>query len=101
RPPRCESAMTCRAHFQVAHTSYVVGMRELRPLARLVGRRLPGHVEDAIARTEISLRRPVTVQAPLHVERSDPRGQRHLIDSAVAGGASDSLVDVDAVIEIR
>lgn len=39
-------------------------------------------------------------QAPLHGERRDARGQRHLIDGAMTGGAADALGDVNAMVEI-
>jgi len=41
----------------------------------------------------------MTAEAPLHLERSVLVHQRHLVDGAVAGIASHSLGDVNAVIE--
>ena len=48
---------------------------------------------------EIILRGTVALQAPLHVKSLGPAGERHLVHRAVAGGAADTFVDVDAVVE--
>jgi hypothetical protein len=58
-------------------------------------------VEDLGSRADIPLRLPVTVDAPVHVESVDPVHQRHFIHLAMAGRATDALVDVNAVIEIN
>ena len=42
----------------------------------------------------------MAVQAPLHLERIFLIHQWHLVDSAVATGASDALVHVNLVIEV-
>lgn len=42
----------------------------------------------------------MTIEAPLHVHRVDRKRQRHLIHPSVTSGATDSLMDVNAVIEI-
>ena len=43
----------------------------------------------------------MAIDTPLHVERRSLENQRHLIHGAVAGGAADALIDVNAVVEIN
>src|SRR3954465_15000486 len=59
----------------------------------------PLHVEDLVFRSQVLLRRFMTIQAPAHIERVRFPGERHFIDSAVAGGATDALLHVNAVVE--
>src|SRR5208282_2179728 len=69
---------------------------------RLTARRwLIPHIEDLVSRAQIFLRRAMTVDAPLHLQRSVVKHQRHAVHRPVAGVASDALVDVNAVIEIN
>jgi hypothetical protein len=42
----------------------------------------------------------MAIEAPLHRERSGLSHQRHALDFAVTGRATDALGDVDAVVEI-
>lgn len=42
----------------------------------------------------------MTIETPLHVHRIDRKGQRHLIDASVAARTTDSLMNVNAVIEV-
>ena len=56
-------------------------------------------VKDLVARPEIILRCPMTVKAPLHVERLGPPGDWHLIDRPMAGGTTDPFVNVNGVIK--
>src|SRR5205814_2048308 len=58
------------------------------------------HVIDFVARPQVLLRRPMAVQAPLHVQARRLPRQVHLIDAPVTGGAADTLVDVNAVVEV-
>ena len=62
--------------------------------------RLPRHIVNLIARTEVSFRVAMTIETPFHVERLGLPNQRHLIDTPVTGGAPDTLAHVNAVIEI-
>src|SRR5262245_7038243 len=62
--------------------------------------RLPGEVEDLLARPHVLLRLAVAVQTPVHVQRVHLPGQRHLIDAAVTGDTTDPLFDVNAVVEV-
>src|SRR4029453_16772827 len=43
----------------------------------------------------------MTIEAPLHLQRTHLTHERHLIDASVAGLTAHSLFDVDAVIEIN
>src|SRR5262249_48197607 len=65
----------------------------------LVGRRSVVHAEDRLARPHVLLRVAMTVEAPLHLQRLLLHHQRHPIHLAVARGAADALVHVDAVVE--
>src|SRR5579863_8185216 len=78
----------------------VILLDELFSKLFLVGRRLIGHAEHLVARSDIFLRIAMTIDAPVHVQRVFLVRERHLIDAAVAGGASDALVDVNTVIEV-
>src|SRR6185503_5999524 len=66
----------------------------------LRNRRPVAHGENIAARPDELLRRPMTGQAPLHLQRILLEHQRHFVDAAVARLAAHSLLDVDAVIEI-
>jgi hypothetical protein len=66
----------------------------------LVCRRLPIHIGDLIVRAQILLRVAMAIEAPLHGQRLGLKHEGHLVDLAVAGGATDTLIHVDAVIEI-
>src|SRR5262249_2786037 len=66
----------------------------------LIAGRLPGHVEDLVARPEVRRRVAVAVEAAAHEERLVLIGEGHLIDAAVTLDASDPLADVDAVVEV-
>jgi hypothetical protein len=73
---------------------------EFCALGSLIARRLPGHVENLIARPNESLRVAMAIEAPFHVKGVHPPGDRHLIDAPVARGTAYSFCHVDAVIEI-
>ena len=66
----------------------------------LVGGRLPIHIGDLIVRAQILLRIAMAIETPLHGQRLGLKHERHLIDLAVAGGATNTLIHVNAVIEI-
>src|ERR1700722_12455575 len=59
------------------------------------------HVEHLVAGTQIILRLAVTAHAPAHLQRFLLIHQRHAVDRSVAGVATNSLVDVNAVIEVH
>src|SRR5262249_30674310 len=59
------------------------------------------HVEHLIARPQELLRGAMAAQAPLHLQRMGREGQRHLVDLAVAAETADTLVHVDAVVEVN
>ena len=56
-------------------------------------------VKDLVVRPEIILRCPMTVKAPLHVERLGPPGDWHLIDRPMTSGTTDPFVNVNGMIE--
>ena len=92
--------MTRRAVGEFARRAQPVPASQLRAARLLIGRRPPFDVVDLIARTQDRFRIAMTVEAPLHVERRDTARQRHPVDRAVTGAATDALGDVNAVIEI-
>ena len=75
---------------------------ELLPFFELIEiLRRPFHVEHLVAGPDEALRLAMTLDAPLHVERGDLICERHQINSPVTRRAADSLVYVNAVIEIN
>src|SRR5207244_8676445 len=62
---------------------------------------LPVHVVNLRLRSNEPLRRAMTIEAPFHVKRIHAPHDRHLIDMAMAGGTTESLCDMDTVIEIN
>jgi len=66
----------------------------------LVGRWRVVHRKHLIEGAHVTLRMAMTVQTPLHRERRRLPRQRHLVHTAVAGCAANSVMDVNTVIEI-
>ena len=62
---------------------------------------LVAHIEHLVARPQVLLGGAMAFQAPLHLQRCVVEHERHSVDRAVAGIATDSLIDVNAVIEIN
>src|SRR5438045_566080 len=91
--------MTCSAVGQAPADVDLVGGDELGTLSALIARRLPGHVEDLVARPNEFVRVAMTIETPFHVKSGRAPGDRHLIDAPVARRATDSFRDVNAVIE--
>ena len=89
--------MTRRA---IRQTLNVIGTNQLRSELFLIVRDV-GHVEDLVARTNVLRRIAMAVETPLHRQRRGLKRERHLVDAAVAGRASDSLCHVNAVIEVH
>ena len=83
--------MARRAAGQLTDARDVVFLHQ--PLAEtgIVGRPLPGHVEDLVARPDVFRRVAMAVEAPLHLQRRLLIHQRHLVDPAVARRAADAL----------
>ena len=88
------------ASVTIRQTLDVVFLNKLAAKFFLIGRRLIGHVEHLIAWPDILLGIAVTVDAPVHVKGIFFVHQGHLVHAAMAGGASDALVDMDAVVEV-
>lgn len=89
--------VACRAARQ---RSDVVFFDEFPGKGELIGRRSILHVEDLLARPDKKLRRAMALETPIHMQRVDPPGERHLIDPAMTGVTTDALVYVNAMIEI-
>ena len=62
---------------------------------------LIAHIENLLAGADKLSRCAMTFQAPLHLQGCELIHQRHLVDRAMARIAADSLVHVNAVIEIH
>src|ERR1700722_14232685 len=88
------------ASVTVRQTLYVVFLHQLAAQFFLIGRRFISHVEHLVARANILLGIAVTVNAPVHVKRVFFVHQGHLVHPAMAGGASDAFIDMDAVVEV-
>src|SRR5580704_10696223 len=106
--------VTRRTTRNVSHRSQIVFPYQIRAQRKLVsidfaiehhglvGRGLfVAHIEHLIARPQVFLRRAMTLQTPLHLQRSVVEHQWHPVDRAVAGVATHALVDVNAVIEVN
>ena len=78
----------------------MVFLNQLTAKFFLIGRGLISHVKNLVARANVLLWIAVTIDAPVHVQRILFICKWHLVHAAVAGGATDALVEVDAVIEV-
>ena len=84
---RCRANLSCQSQI-FADSCLIVG-------------RFPVHVKNVFFRfAQSHLRVFVAVQTPFHQQRRCLKHQWHLIDRAVARGAADAFVDVNAVVEI-
>ena len=92
--------MTGRATGELVDCSDFVLRHKLLADFFLIGGRLPLHVENLVFGTNVLGRIAMTIEAPLHIQRRGLEYQGHLIDRAMTRGATDALIDVDAVIEI-
>lgn len=61
----------------------------------------PIHLEDLAFRPDEQLGLPMTLKAPLHLQRSSLISEGHQVNTPVTGRAAHTLVHVDAVIEIN
>src|SRR5689334_4560610 len=92
--------MAGRAISEPASALNVIEARECVALGCVPGlRRL--HHEDAIGCVQVLGGSAMTFETPLHRQRRDARDERHLIDTSVALDATDTFVDVNAVIEVH
>ena len=66
----------------------------------LIGGRLPTHVGDLIVGPQIFLRIAMAIQTPAHGQLFGLKHEGHLIDLPMTGRAADTLIHVNAMIEI-
>ena len=66
----------------------------------LIGGRLPIHIGDLVVWPQILFRVAMAIETPTHGQFLGLKHEGHLIDLAVAGGAANPLIHVNAVIEI-
>ena len=92
--------MTGRTAGQLGRAADIAFLNELLPAFNLIGRSLPVHIEDLFPGPENLFGISVAIDAPLHEERAGLEDERHLIDGAVARGAANALVHVNAMVEI-
>jgi len=92
--------MAIRAIQKTSHID-VIGDQKLLSSRDLVRGRLPIHVEDAFAGTNVILRLSMAIDTPLHLQRLRSPHQWHLIDLTVTRGATYALRHMNAVIEIN
>src|SRR5262245_19263674 len=90
--------MTCRTARELLNV--ILGHQPL-PEFELVRRWDVVDVEDLVARTHVSFRVPVAVEAPFHLQRLVLPHQRHAVHLAVAGRATNAFVHVNAVVEVH
>src|SRR5215472_16841206 len=67
----------------------------------LIAVRLVAHSGYELPRPYILFRMPVTVQAPLHAQRSCLPRKGHLVHAAMAGFATHPFGDMNTVVEIH
>lgn len=79
---------------------YSIFLHEPRSEFRLVCGMAVVHPEDISDRTHMLLRVAVTCQTPGHCEGWRLPDQRHLVHSSVAFGAANTLMEMNAVIEV-
>ncbi len=85
---------------QLRHALNVVFGGQFPAHFRLVGRSLPIHIENLIARAQNRFRVAMAVHAPGHQEGRGLKHQRHLVDLTVTRRAAHALIDVNAVVEV-
>src|ERR1700674_5628136 len=95
------SSVASRTTGQCARILDMVVLHQPAPDLLLIARRLVAHRGDELARADVLLGVAVAVQAPLHAERSLLPGQRHRVDAPVAGFTTDSLGNVNTVVEVN
>src|SRR5690242_336312 len=93
--------MTYRATGQFVRTFNAIIPAQLASECELIIRLRVAHVEDQLARPQVLLWRSMAAQAPLHEQRWNLVGERHAVDLAVTRRAADTLVHMNAVIEIH
>ena len=67
----------------------------------LIGRVIVLHIKNLFARPEKLSRVAMAVETPLHIKRVGLPNQGHLINLAVTRLTTDTLVDVDTMVEIN
>lgn len=67
----------------------------------LIWWRCVGHVENAILGAHVLRRVAMTIQAPLHPQRSGLPRETHEVDPPMTGGTTDSFMYVDTVVEVN
>jgi len=93
--------MTRRATGQLAWgTDFVLCDKFLAHLF-LICRSCPRHVEYLVSRANVLCWVAMAIQTPLHVQRRILKYQRHFIYRPVTGGAANSFVDMNAVVEVN
>src|SRR5262245_65357721 len=93
--------MTYRAVRQLLRGINLVGLPQLFAQRMLIRRRWSMHGEDLIARPEVRCRIAMALEARIHRPGSRRHHYRELVHLAVARDAADTLVDMDAVIEVN
>lgn len=81
--------------------NFVIGDELWSDLVLIRSRSHIRHVEHLFTGPHISFRIAMAFNAPLHVESIDLINERHLVNTAVAGGAANAFADMNAVIEIH
>src|SRR5438876_8019646 len=94
---RFVSSMTCRAAGELLD---LILLNEPLSELELIGRRFVVDAEHGRPRADVPLRIAMTVEAPFHLQRLLLPHERHSIDRPVTRRAPDSLVNVNAVVEV-
>ena len=89
--------MTCRTTRQLLNFVFPDQFSAERELIR--GRQII-HAEHVLSGADEAFRFTVTLEAPVHVKSVFTPHERHLIDPAMTSGTADTLVDMNAMVEI-
>lgn len=74
---------------------------QLLAALQLIGGDRPFRIEHLIQRPQLFFRCPMAFQAPFHEQRPLLPHQLHLIDLAVAAGATDAFVHMHRMVEVH
>jgi hypothetical protein len=93
--------MARRARLNVARALNFVFGDKFFALFKLIRRRDPVRVENFRTRANVFFGLAMAIETERHVQSLRAIHQGHLRDLAMAGGAADAFIDVNAVVEIN
>jgi hypothetical protein len=79
----------------------VVFLHQVSPQGKLVLGWFVIGPENILASSDVVLRMLMAINTPAHVKRVGTPSERHVSNRAMTRGASNTLIDVNAVVKIR